>query len=124
MEAPEPSEARPWAAQEPDRPGLPGEKRLYFVLPDLQPPRRSTSMKLSEEALTYLNLGIQSEIAAYVFYLRVSKMIEDEKLRKILDKLAMDEKHHFLVLEDEYDRNVRSEMWAPYKDILVRDGLP
>ena len=81
-------------------------------------------MKLSEEALTYLNLGIQSEIAAYVFYRRASKKIPDGNLRKILDGLAMDEKHHFLVLEDEYDRNVRSEMWAPYKDILVRDGLP
>jgi len=81
-------------------------------------------MKFSEEALKYLNLGIQSEIAAYVFYLRASKMIADEKLRTILDSLALDEKHHFLVLEEEYDRHVRSEMWAPYKDILVRDGLP
>lgn len=81
-------------------------------------------MKFSEEALKYLNLGIQSEIAAYVFYRRASKRIADGTLRKILDGLALDEKHHFLVLEDEYDRNVRSEMWAPYKDILVRDGLP
>ncbi|MHB9061950.1 MAG: ferritin family protein, partial [Desulfobacteria bacterium] len=23
-----------------------------------------------------------------------------------------------------YDRNVRSEMWAPYKDILGKEGLP
>jgi rubrerythrin len=81
-------------------------------------------MKFSEEALKYLNLGIQSEIAAYVFYRRASKKIADESLRTILDNLAMDEKHHFLVLEDEYDRVVRSEMWAPYKDIMVRDGLP
>lgn len=81
-------------------------------------------MKFSEDALKYVNLGIQSEIAAYVFYLRASKMIADENLRRILDNLALDEKHHFLVLEEEYDRNVRSEMWAPYKDILVRDGLP
>jgi len=81
-------------------------------------------MKFSEEALKYLNLGIQSEIAAYIFYLRASKKIADDHLRKILDNLALDEKHHFLVLEEEYDRNVRSEMWAPYKDILSRDGLP
>lgn len=81
-------------------------------------------MKFSEEALKYLNLGIQSEIAAYIFYRRASAKIADEPLRKILDNLALDEKHHFLVLEEEYDRNVRSEMWAPYKDILVRDGLP
>lgn len=81
-------------------------------------------MKFSEEALKYLNLGIQSEIAAYVFYLEAAKKIADGAMRKILNGLALDEKHHFLVLEEEYDRNVRSEMWAPYKDILVRDGLP
>ena len=63
---------------------------------------------ITEEALKYLNLGIQSEIAAYVFYLRASKMIADEKLRTILDSLALDEKHHFLVLEEEYDRHVRN----------------
>jgi len=36
----------------------------------------------------------------------------------------MDEKAHFLSLEDAYDKNVRSECWAPYKDILSREGLP
>jgi rubrerythrin len=81
-------------------------------------------MKFSEEALTYLNLGIESEIAAYVFYRRARKMVEDESLRRILDKLAMDEKGHFLILENEFDENVRSECWAPYKDILGKEGLP
>ena len=81
-------------------------------------------MKFNEEALTYLNLGIESEIAAYVFYKRARKMVEDESLRRILDKLAMDEKGHFLILENEFDENVRSECWAPYKDILGKEGLP
>jgi rubrerythrin len=81
-------------------------------------------MKFSEEALKFLNLGIESEIAAYVFYRRASKMVDDPALRTVLDNLAMDEKYHFTILEDEYDRNVRSECWAPYKDILSRDGLP
>jgi rubrerythrin len=81
-------------------------------------------MKIKEEGLKYLNLGINSEIAAYVFYQRASKMIEDESLRKVLDQFAMDEKGHFLALENAYDKNVRSEMWAPYKDILSREGLP
>lgn len=81
-------------------------------------------MKFSEEALKYLNLGIESEIAAYVFYKRARKLVKDESLGKILDKLAMDEKGHFLILEDEFDENVRSECWAPYKDILGKDGLP
>jgi rubrerythrin len=81
-------------------------------------------MKFSEEALKYLNLGIESEIAAYVFYRRARVLIKDESLGRILDKLAMDEKGHFLILENEYDENVRSECWAPYKDILGREGLP
>lgn len=81
-------------------------------------------MKFSEDALKYLNLGIESEIAAYVFYKRARKMVKDESLQKILDKLAMDEKGHFLILEGEFDENVRSECWAPYKDILGKEGLP
>ncbi|MBK5094156.1 MAG: ferritin family protein [Deltaproteobacteria bacterium] len=81
-------------------------------------------MKVGEEALKFLNMGIEAELAAYVFYRRASKMIDDEVVRKVLDDLAMDEKKHFLQLEDAYDKNVRSEMWAPYKDIMTRDGLP
>jgi len=81
-------------------------------------------MKIAEEALKFLNLGIESELAAYVFYRRASKMIGDENIRKVLDGLSMDEKEHFLQLEDAYDKNVRSECWAPYKDIMSRDGLP
>jgi rubrerythrin len=81
-------------------------------------------MKITEDALKFLNLGIESELAAYVFYRRASKMIGDENIRKVLDGLSMDEKEHFLQLEDAYDRNVRSECWTPYKDIMRRDGLP
>lgn len=81
-------------------------------------------MKFSEDALKFLNLGIESEIAAYVFYKKVARLVGDESLRKVIDKLAMDEKGHFLALENEYDENVRSECWAPYKDILSKDGLP
>ncbi len=81
-------------------------------------------MKFSEEALKFLNLGIESEIAAYVFYKRVGESIGDESLKKVINKLAMDEKRHFLTLEKEYDENVRSECWAPYRDILEKSGLP
>jgi sulfur-carrier protein adenylyltransferase/sulfurtransferase len=81
-------------------------------------------MKVTEEALKYLNLGIESEIAAYVFYRRAGKSIDDPSLRAVLDRLASDEKGHFLTLEDTFDRNVRSECWAPYKDILSKPGLP
>ena len=81
-------------------------------------------MAFGEEALKYLNLGIESEIAAYVFYKRAMKLIGEPSLRGILEKFAGDEKQHFLSLEDAYDRQVRSECWAPYKDILTRPGLP
>lgn len=81
-------------------------------------------MQLSEDALKFLNLGIESEIAAYIFYKQAGRIIQDTGLRESLLKLAGDEKGHFLSLEDIYDRNVRSEMWAPYKDILGKEGLP
>lgn len=81
-------------------------------------------MQLSEDALKFLNLGIESEIAAYIFYKQAGRIVQDTGLRETLLKLAGDEKGHFLSLEDIYDRNVRSEMWAPYKDILGREGLP
>ncbi len=81
-------------------------------------------MQFSEDALTFLNLGIESEIAAYLFYKKAGKLVHDKGLQDTLLSLAGDEKNHFLSLEDLYDRNVRSEMWAPYKDILGKEGLP
>src|SRR4030065_2426085 len=81
-------------------------------------------MKIAEDALKFLNLGIASDPAASVFYRRASKMIGDENIREVLDGLSMDEKEHFLQLEDACDKHVRSECWAPYKDIMSRDGLP
>jgi rubrerythrin len=81
-------------------------------------------MKFTEEALKFLNLGIESELAAYVFYKKALKLIEDPALKEVVEKLAADEKGHFLSLEDEYDENVRSECWAPYRDIMEKPGLP
>ena len=81
-------------------------------------------MKFTEDALKYLNLGNNSEIAAYVFYKHAGTILKEKGLQETIHKLANDEKAHFLSLEDLYDRNVRSEMWAPYKDILSKEGLP
>src|SRR5450756_1396437 len=81
-------------------------------------------MQFSEDALKFINLGINSEIAAYVFYKHAGAIVTERGLQDTLHKLANDEKGHFLTLEDLYDRNVRSEMWAPYKDILSKEGLP
>jgi rubrerythrin len=81
-------------------------------------------MRLSDEALKYLNLGIESEIAAYVFYRKAGRLLPEPSLKAVIDRLASDEKSHFVTLEETFDRNVRSEMWAPYKDILDKPGLP
>jgi rubrerythrin len=81
-------------------------------------------MQFHEEALKYLNLGIESELAAYVFYRRAAHLVEEHSLQDLINKLALDEKNHFLALEDEFDKNVRSECWAPYKDIMNKEGLP
>ncbi|HEY3488760.1 MAG TPA: ferritin family protein [Candidatus Deferrimicrobiaceae bacterium] len=81
-------------------------------------------MKFTEDALKFLNLGIESELAAYVFYKKALKLITDPALKETVEKLAADEKGHFLSLEDEYDENVRSECWAPYRDIMEKPGLP
>ena len=81
-------------------------------------------MKFTEDALKFLNLGIESELAAYVFYKKALQVVDDPSLREVIEKLAADEKGHFLTLEDEYDENVRSECWAPYRDIMEKPGLP
>jgi len=81
-------------------------------------------MQFSDDALKFINLGINSEIAAYIFYKHAGAIVKEKGLQDTLHKLANDEKGHFLSLEDIYDRNVRSEMWAPYKDILSKEGLP
>src|SRR3989337_2439654 len=73
-------------------------------------------MQFSEDALKYVNLGI--------IYKHAGSIVKEKELQETLLKLAGDEKGHFLSLEDLYDRNVRSEMWAPYKDILGKEGLP
>jgi rubrerythrin len=81
-------------------------------------------MKFSEEALKFLNMGIESEIASYVFYKRAASLVTEPSLQEMVKKLAGDEKEHFLTLEDEFDQNVRSECWAAYRDILRKPGLP
>lgn len=81
-------------------------------------------MQFTDEALKYLNLGITGEIAAYVFYKKAAAVLKEKALQDAVLKIAGEEKSHFLSLEDVYDRNVRSEMWAPYKDILNKPGLP
>jgi len=76
------------------------------------------------DTLAALTAGIQSEVAAYVFYVEAAKKSEASKHKDILEKLALEEKGHFHILERQYDSLVRSEKWISTADILKKEGLP
>jgi rubrerythrin len=80
--------------------------------------------KVHPDILAALTAGIQSEVAAYVFYIEASKIIEEDRLRESLHQLAGEEKGHFQILERQYDSLVRSEKWISTADILKQEGLP
>lgn len=81
-------------------------------------------MAVNPEILEGLSTGIQSEIAAYVFYIEAIKLTEAINIKDILENLAAEEKKHFQILERQYDSLVRSEKWISTADILKQDGLP
>ena len=76
------------------------------------------------DTLAALTSGIQSEVAAYVFYLEASKKPSAAPHKQTLEKLALEEKEHFFVLERKYDALVRSEKWISTADVLKQEGLP
>jgi len=76
------------------------------------------------DILAALTTGIQSEVAAYVFYREVLKRFDDDQLRETLEQLAIEEKKHFQYLEKQYDSLVRSEKWISTSDVLKQNGLP
>ena len=76
------------------------------------------------DTLTALSTGIQAEVASYVFYIEAAKKSKNAEHKKILEKLAFEEKDHFHILERQYDSLVRSEKWISTADILKSDGLP
>ena len=76
------------------------------------------------DVLAALSSGIQSEVASYVFYLEASKKSIASDHKEILEKLALEEKDHFHILERQYDSLVRSEKWISTADILKQPGLP
>ncbi len=79
---------------------------------------------VNPQILTALSTGIQSEVAAYVFYIEAAKKSEAREFRDVLEKLAAEEKMHFQILEGQHASLVRSEKWISTADILKRDGLP
>jgi rubrerythrin len=76
------------------------------------------------DTLAALTAGIQSEVAAYVFYVEAAKKVDDADLKESLLHLATEEKSHFHVLERQYDSLVRSEKWISTADALSQKGLP
>jgi rubrerythrin len=79
---------------------------------------------VSRQTLDALTAGIKSEVAAYVFYIEAAKKQASVPIKDILQKLALEEKDHFHVLERQYDSLVRSERWISTADILKQPGLP
>lgn len=76
------------------------------------------------EILAALSAGIQSEVAAYVFYVEASKNTQAKRFAELLERLAREEKSHFHILERQHDSLVRSEKWISTADVLKMDGLP
>jgi rubrerythrin len=81
-------------------------------------------MTVNPEILEALTTGIQSEVAAYVFYTEALKKVDRDDFKTTLETLAGEEKKHFHVLERQYDSLVRSEKWISTADILKQNGLP
>lgn len=79
---------------------------------------------VNPQILSALSTGIQSEVAAYVFYIEAAKKSQAREFRDVLEKLAAEEKMHFHILEGQHASLVRSEQWISTADILKRDGLP
>ena len=79
---------------------------------------------VNPDILSALTAGIQSEVASYVFYVEAAWKSEAHPVRDLLQRLALEEKQHFHVLERQYDSLVRSEKWISTADILRQQGLP
>ena len=77
-----------------------------------------------KETLAALTAGIQSEVASYVFYRKAAQKTDHDEIKVILEKLAIEEKQHFQILERQFDSLVRSEKWITTADALRQDGLP
>jgi rubrerythrin len=78
----------------------------------------------TQKSLDILTWGINSELAAYMFYKKAAEKIDNQKLITTFETLAGEEKDHYWTLEAEYDSVVRSEKWNTYNDLMRKSGLP
>ncbi len=79
---------------------------------------------VNPDVLMALNAGIQSETAAYVFYIEASKKTQAKQFKDVLERLALEEKMHFQILEGQHHSLIRSEKWISTADALKTEGLP
>lgn len=79
---------------------------------------------VNPDVLMALNAGIQSETAAYVFYIEASKKTQAKQFKDVLERLAMEEKMHFQILEGQHHSLIRSEKWISTADAMKTEGLP
>jgi len=79
---------------------------------------------VNPEILTALNAGISSEVASYVFYREACKKLDNAEIKQILEKLALEEKEHYHILERQHHSLVTSEKWVSTTDIMKEPGLP
>ncbi|MBK7141810.1 MAG: ferritin family protein [bacterium] len=79
---------------------------------------------VNPDVLIALNAGIQSETAAYVFYIEASKKSQAKQFKDVLERLAMEEKMHFQILEGQHHSLIRSEKWISTADAMKTEGLP
>ena len=55
-----------------------------------------------DEIVTVINMAIDAEKKAQERYLKIAGMIEDDETKIIFQNLALDEKNHQKILEDEF----------------------
>ncbi len=79
---------------------------------------------VNPQILMALTTGIQAEAASYVFYVEAAKKSQAAQFKDVLQKLALEEKMHFQILEGQHDSLVRSEKWISTADALKKPGLP
>ena len=79
---------------------------------------------VNPEILTALSAGIKAEVAAYVFYTTAMKKLEAAEFKSVMERLALEEKKHFHILERQHDSLMRSEKWISTADVLKEEGLP
>lgn len=64
--------------------------------------------------MEFLNLAIEAELAATKYYQEQRDLIDDVEFRKIFDRLAEEEHHHFELLQAEREAITGNYSWFDY----------